>query len=309
MPSAYDTMPVTANRQHKDTVFRDLFGSEERKDNALSLYNALTGSNHTDTSLLTLTTLSDVLYMNVKNDVSVLIDSRMMLWEHQSTRNPNMPLRGLVYLAQLYQSYVRKRGLRIYGSELLSLPTPYYCVFYNGTDEVEDYSVLRLSDSFQEKEPPHRLLPAIEVTATVFNINAGHNAELMSACKTLADYAYFMSLIRSYNEHMPLAEAIDLAIRQCIEEGVLVDYLSNKRAEVAAMLITEFDQAEYEKIVEREKREVAEKAEAKGRAEMKKEELAKVAHAVSEGDLTADRAAELFGFSIDEIEDVLREQR
>ena len=114
---------TTANRQHKDTVFRDLFGAEERKGYALSLYNALTGSSHTDTSALQITTLSDVLYMNVKNDVSILIDSRMMLWEHQSTRNPNMPLRGLIYLAQLYSKYLDLFNLSEYSSRRLSLPS------------------------------------------------------------------------------------------------------------------------------------------------------------------------------------------
>ncbi|MBP3892649.1 MAG: hypothetical protein J6D34_01245 [Atopobiaceae bacterium] len=312
---------TAANRQHKDTVFRDLFGSEERKVNALSLYNALTGSSYTDTSVLELTTLKDVLYMNVKNDVSIFFDSRMMLWEHQSTRNPNMPLRGLVYLAQLYQSYVHKNHLDPYGSSQLELPTPYYCIFYNGDKEIEDYVVLRLSDSFKDKESPRRLLPAVEITATVFNINDGHNSELMGACQTLADYAHFMGLIRRYNKSMPLAEAIDVAMRQCIKEGVLADYLSSKRAEVAAMLITEFDQAEYEEILELEKRRIAEKAEAKGEAKGRLEGEAKgraegeakgraslLVELVRSGELGRGRAAELLGVDSHEFERLLEQQ-
>ena len=295
---------TTANRQHKDTVFRDLFGTEERKGYALSLYNALTGSSHTDTSALQITTLSDVLYMNVKNDVSILIDNRMILWEHQSTRNPNMPLRGLVYLAQLYQTFTHEHKLSLYGGKRLTLPTPYYCIFYNGTEDVADRKILRLSDSFGEKESPHGLLPAVEVTAVVLNINAGHNSKLMHACQTLADYAHFMSLIRSYNVHMPLAEAIDSAMRQCIKEGVLADYLSSKRAEVMSMLITEFDQAEYEQIVEREKREIAEEARAEGRAEGQRVVLTKL---VKSGELSPERAAELLGVDVSDIPRMLEE--
>jgi len=307
-----NTNTTAANRQYKDTVFRDLFGAEERKSYALSLYNALTGSSYTDTAVLQLTTLADALYMNVKNDVSILVDSRMVLWEHQSTRNPNMPLRGLVYLSQLYQSYTVEHKLNLYGHKRLTLPTPYYCVFYNGAEEVADRTVLRLSDSFTEKEPPHGLLPAVEVTAVVYNINKGHNSRLMCACQTLADYAYFMSLIRSYNVHMPLAEAIDAAMQQCIDEGVLADYLSSKRAEVKSMLITEFDQAEYEQIVEREKREIAEAARAEGEAIGEANGRAKerrdiVATLVGSGKLTREEAAELLGVSVAEVDQALAE--
>lgn len=135
------------------------------------------------------------------------------------------------------------------------------------------------------------MLPAVEVTAVVYNINKGHNSRLMCACQTLADYAYFMSLIRSYNVHMPLAEAIDAAMQQCIDEGVLADYLSSKRAEVKSMLITEFDQAEYEQIVEREKREIAEAARAEGRRDI-------VAALVGSGKLTREEAAELLGADV-----------
>ena len=128
----------------------------------------------------------------------------------------------------------------------------------------------------------------------------------MCACQTLADYAYFMSLIRSYNVHMPLAEAIDAAMQQCIDEGVLTDYLSSKRAEVKSMLITEFDQAEYEQIVEREKREIAEAARAEGRAEERRDIVAAL---VGSGKLTREEAAELLGVSVAELDQALAEPK
>ena len=108
-----------ASRIHKDSMFRDLFGSEEHKANALSLYNALNGSHYTNPDDLQLTTLDDVLYMHVKNDISFLIGDEMVLWEHQSTSNPNMPLRGLQYFARLYSALVDSMDANVYGSSLI----------------------------------------------------------------------------------------------------------------------------------------------------------------------------------------------
>ena len=120
---ASDNQP-TPNRRYKDTVFRDLFGSEERKENALSLYNALNGTHHDDPAELELTTLDGVLYMGLRNDVSLLVGDDLSLWEQQSTRNPNMPQRGLKYFARLYAAHVERNGLNEYGTRLLALPTP-----------------------------------------------------------------------------------------------------------------------------------------------------------------------------------------
>ena len=117
------------------------------------------------------------------------------------------------------------------------------------------------------------------------------------------------------------SEAIDVAMRQCIKEGVLADYLSSKRAEVAAMLITEFDQAEYEEILELEKRRIAEKAEAKGEAKGRLEGEAKgraegeakgraslLVELVRSGELGRGRAAELLGVDSHEFERLLEQQ-
>lgn len=137
------THHYSANRSHKDTVFRDLFGTQEHKANTLSLYNALSGKNYDDPDLLEFTTLDDVLYMSVKNDISFLIDDTMILWEHQSTHNPNMPLRGLTYFARLYTAWVERQDRSIYGHTLIELPTPRYFVFFVGEEDRPDKETMR----------------------------------------------------------------------------------------------------------------------------------------------------------------------
>ncbi len=144
--------------------------------------------NTTTTSTASSTTLSDVLFLGLKNDVSFLIDEELFLWEHQSTHNPNMPLRGLLYFARLYNTQVDKARLNKYRTTTVELPTPYYFVFYNGTAQRPDREVLRLSDAFSNGAEADGLSPALEVTATVLNINDGHNQELMAACQVLSDY-------------------------------------------------------------------------------------------------------------------------
>ena len=129
------------NREYKSSIFAILFGSEEYKQNLLDLYNALVGKNYTNLDDMSYTTLEDAIYISVKNDVSFLIDGNMALFEHQSTYNPNMPLRGLIYYSHLYQSYIEKCEDSIFGSKLIKIPTPQYIVFYNGEDrKVYGYS-------------------------------------------------------------------------------------------------------------------------------------------------------------------------
>ena len=123
---------VSVNRKYKDRVFCMLFGNEENKKNILSLYNALNNTNYTNETDIEITTIEDAVYIKMKNDVSFLVDSYLSLWEQQSTFNPNMPIRGLMYYGNLYNSYIEEHSLNIYGSTLVKLPTPQYIVFYNG---------------------------------------------------------------------------------------------------------------------------------------------------------------------------------
>ena len=309
MTSSLESLLNIGNRNHKDTVFRDLFGAEDRKENALSLYNALAGTNHTDTSLLEVTTLEDVLYMGYKNDTSILIDDRMMLWEHQSTHNPNMPLRGLFYFARLYQAYVGREELDLYSTRQLKIPRPHYFVFYNGVEKRPEREILCLSSSYAGEPLAEDEDPSLEVRVVVININKGFNERLMDLCKTLADYATFISHVRKYHKEWDLTIAIDMAVRRCIEEGVLADYLKERWAEVREMFITEYDAAEHARIIERDMRREREEARREGIEQgIEQGEQRAILRYVRRGIVSVTQAAEDLGVSVDELERILAEE-
>ena len=147
------------NTKHKDRLFCFLFGREENKKWTLSLYNAVNRSSHTDPDSIQITTMEDVLYMGMKNDVSFIITDIMSIYEQQATYNPNMPVRELMYAAKLYDKYIHENKLNIYGDTLIALPIPKLVVFYNVQDNCGD-RVLELKDAFQaEKHWILRQLP------------------------------------------------------------------------------------------------------------------------------------------------------
>lgn len=226
------------NKKYKDRLFRMAFC--EKKD-LLELYNAMNGSSYSDPEELEIVTLDDVIYMGLKNDVAFLIDEVLNLWEHQSTWNPNMPLRGLFYFSDEYRKYIEKRHLNIYGSRRVMLPLPQYVVFYNGPENRPERSVLPLSQSFCHMNPEHAA--CIELKATVININRGYNETLMKQCKKLRDYAEFTSRVRDeLKEASSLEEAVELAVDYCIRNDILAEFLSSHRAEVCEVILTEYDE-------------------------------------------------------------------
>jgi len=232
------------NRQHKDRLFTMIFGDKSNKKNILSLYNALYGTNYTNELDVDITTLEDVIYIKMKNDVSFLLDSYISLWEQQSTFNPNMPIRGLMYYGNLYNSYINERCLPIYGSSLVKLPTPKYIVFYNGSDKHKPIEKLKLSDAFINKDASHEF----EWTATMINLNKGKNDELLAKCKPLSDYMTLINKISHYkNTEKTLKDAVERAINECIEENVLKDFLRKHRGDVMSNCLTEFNEEAYKK--------------------------------------------------------------
>lgn len=170
------------NRKYKDSLFRKIFS--DRKD-LLDLYNALNGTQYTDEEELTVTTLEDVIYISIKNDVSFLLGGTMNLYEHQSSYNPNMPIRGLMYLARLYQNYIDDCEINVFSPVLKHLPSPKFIVFYNGSRDEPDQKLLRLTDAFAEEGTPEE--SCLECCATMLNINYGHNYELMEKCRRLEE--------------------------------------------------------------------------------------------------------------------------
>lgn len=224
------------NRTYKDSLFRMIF---REKSEQLSLYNAINKTHYTDPDDLTVYTMEDVIYMGMKNDVAFLIGNYLNLYEAQSTINPNMPLRGVFYLSDLYRGYVAEHHLDIYSKVRLSLPTPQFIVFYNGTERTEERWTEYLSDSFNY---PEGVEPALECIAQVYNINYGHNKTLMESCRKLYEYSYLVEEIRKrLRAGVKLAAAAKEAIEHCIQNEVLSDFLIRHRAEVTNMILTEYD--------------------------------------------------------------------
>ena len=240
---------LKVNCRYKDSLFRMLFNSDESRQDLLELYNGLNNSEYDNPEQLTINTINDVIYMNMKNDVSFIIDSHMVLLEHQSTFNPNMPLRGLFYYSELYMSYLEsiKSKKSIYGPVLVKIPTPQFIVLYNGTDKrIADTVELRLSDSFTDKEKGK----GFEWTAKMLNINYGHNEKLLLKCKKLQEYSKFIDRVRYYFAiEKDIDKAMKSSIDYCIENNILADFLKKHRAEVMKMSLYYFDKkAEYEGI-------------------------------------------------------------
>lgn len=233
------------NTEYKDRLFRLLFGSEEHKDNILSLYNALQGTDYTDPDAIELTTIGNAIYIGMKNDVSFIIDNRMPLWEQQSTYNPNMPVRGLIYYGKLYEAYLERKGKRQYSTVLLKIPTPQYIVFYNGDRMRPAIEQMRLSDAFLDQG----LDSGCEWTAKVYNLNSSENKVLLDSCKPLADYTELVRRIssgcRKGMTKEEIVRVVDDAIKSCIRDGILVDFLTKHRAEVIDVWITEYNEKDF----------------------------------------------------------------
>ena len=236
------------NKKYKDRLFRLIF--QDRKD-LLELYNAVNNSNYTDPEELTITTIEDVVYMGMKNDLSFLIDDVLNLYEHQSSFSPNLPLRGLFYFSSLYREQIEPVKQRLYTNSPLYIPFPQYLAFYNGTKEEPERQELKLSDLFIQNGK--KAIPALECTAVVLNINLGHNRKLMEKCKALKEYAQFIAMIReNVGTGMIFEEAVENTVDNCIEKGILSEILRRNRAEVIEMILTEYDENEFRDFLKEE---------------------------------------------------------
>ena len=225
------SLPV--NRIYKDRLYKMIFND---KSELLKLYNAINGTHYDDPAMLTITTLDNAIYMTMENDLSFIIDMRLALYEQQSTVNPNLPLRFLMYITDIYSAYTK--DMNIYGSKKVQIPLPSFVIFYNGVKSQLERTEFLLSELFH----PTTDQPALELKAVMLNINKGHNQELMNACHTLRDYSEYVARIRTYSAEMPLTDAVEKAITECIHENILRDFLLKNRAEAKAMSIYEYDE-------------------------------------------------------------------
>lgn len=287
-----------ANRNYKDTIFRMIFSDRE---SLLSLYNAVNKRNYTNPDDLEIVTLENAIYMGMKNDLAFILDMNLYLYEHQSTVNPNIPLRDLFYIAAEYQKLIDRKSL--YSSAIQKIPTPGFFVFYNGIEPLEDCCISRLSDAFLHTGAE----PALELIVTTLNINEGHNCELMQNCRKLKEYAQYVAKVRKYAEQLPLEDAVERAVTECIRENILADFLKKNRAEVVAMSIFEYDKVEEEKKLRKAEFEAGveqgiEKGLAQGIERGEKQASVKAAtRMLRMGSFSLEQIAEISGLSVDEI--------
>ena len=225
-------------REYKDRVFRMLL---KDRNVALEVYNAMNDTAYDNPNDLTITTLENAIYMGMKNDVSFVIASQLVLYEHQSTVNKNMPLRNLIYVTCIYSALTRNENL--YGRTMISLPEPKFVVFYNGTEKIPDVVEQRLSEAYIR----HSGEPDLDLKITILNINEGHNQELAEKSPTLHQYMIFVDTVRKYQEQMKFELAIEKAVDECISNGILSDFLKRNRSEVLRMSIFEYDQETHMK--------------------------------------------------------------
>ena len=287
MGNTYTTELPSANRIYKSSVFTMLYSDPKE---ALQLYNAVNGTEYKDPELLEINTLENAIYMGIKNDVSFVIDSRLSLYEHQSTYSLNLPLRFLMYVSDLYSVMTKDHDL--YSEKMISIPAPRFVIFYNGEKKRPEQEVLRLSDAYFIREEH----PALELEAVMLNINAGNNPELLKACKSLGEYAEYVAKVRRYAKDMALAEAVERAITECIQEGILADFLERNRAEVKKVSLYEYD-------AEKHMQQVREDGIEEGKHIFLKETVMKMV----KKEMNAEEIADMLGLDIETIREVMEE--
>ena len=259
---------------YKDRLFRMIFNDKEK---LLELYNAMNRSDYKDASELQVVTLENAIYLSMKNDVAYVLHDELFLYEQQSTKNANMPLRCLFYASDTYSVLVKDKN--IYGTKMLPLPSPTFVVFYNGKQKMDEEGELRLSDAFVKKQE----IPNLEVIVKVKNINMGNSRELFEKCRPMRDYMIFVDKVRRYSQEQ--------TIRECMEEDVMADFLKRNRAEVVKMCLYEYDEERQREFDREEGREEGRDAEriAVARRMLKSHKLSYV------------EVAEIVGLTVEEV--------
>ena len=229
---------INVNFKYKDTVFRMLYKS---KKELLSLYNAVNGTAYVNEDDLEIVTLENAVYMSMKNDISCLLDMNLQIYEHQSTVNPNMPLRNLMYITKQIEKMILNKD--IYSRKLIPIPNPRFIVFYNGIDKQPEVKELYLSDAYQHKEKEKNL----ELKVLQLNINKGYNEDVKRKCPTLFQYMEYVDTVRKFAKDCTLDEAVKKAVDDCIKNDILKDFLLANKAEVVSMSIFEYDEELHKK--------------------------------------------------------------
>jgi len=227
-------------RTYKDSVFVTIFHD---KSKLIELYNALFDTNYDESAPIDIVTIKDVLFRTLKNDVAFVLGGRfVVLVEHQSSINENMPLRDLMYISTVLKRMIDTT--RLYREKRLMIPRSSFVVLYNGTKEFPAYRELRLSDSFLgEKQKDEE--DALQLIVKVYNINTEKNSEILGRCETLRQYSRFVEIMRSYREDSELTnDVIVEVLNRCKKEGVLTEFLDKYGTEIVEMLFKELTREE-----------------------------------------------------------------
>ena len=230
---------MAVNREYKATLFSELFSEPDR---LRELYNALADTDYGKDTPVEINTLESAFFNDLRNDVSFTIDNKyVVLLEHQSTINANMPLRFLQYITRVYEKITDDRA--IYNEKQIEIPTPEFIVLYNGTKPFPAEKMLRLSDAYKGADKNDKRSGSLELTVRILNINPGFNDELLQKSKTLNGYTSFIERVRnSQISGNNLQGAIKEAIARGISQNILRKFLTEHGTEVSGMLFgTTFD--------------------------------------------------------------------
>ena len=237
---------MNENREYKSDVFSMLM---ENKSYALEVYNALSHSDYRDPEEVEIIRLERGISLSIRNDASFLIDMNMSFYEHQSTYNPNMPLRSMIYYVNALEDWLKRKNLDLFGRKRIQIPTPHFVVFYNGMEKRPEYEEMRLSEAFCHKTDE----PGIEVRCRVYNINPDNNRSLKERSAVLEGYTYFVEKVRTYQKrNVGLEEAVDRAIEDCIANHVLEDFFRDRKDEVKKMTHLDYTWEKREQMIRKE---------------------------------------------------------
>lgn len=244
------------NREVKNSVFVDLFYADESaEENDIALFNAIHNESLPEGTTIRRFKVDTTIYMNFQNDISFDAGGKLLIFgEHQSTVNENMPLRSLLYIGRAYEQLVAIRDR--YKRKQVPLPTPEFHTFYNGKEKWDKEKELRLSDAYMIKDSQ----PMLDLKVKMININPSEQHEILEKCQVLREYSQFIDTVQKY-QVLEIDEPYKRAIRECIEKGILADYLKRKGSEVVNMLTAEYD---YEMDIEVQREEAFENGEKVG---------------------------------------------
>ena len=235
----YTKMERMGNREVKSTLFAKLFEDNESK---IELFNALTGEDIGPNTEILEVTLDDALYHGKKNDMGFIVDGRfLILNEHQSTINENMPMRELQYVARTFETITASKEL--YKAKLIKVPMPEFFVIYTG-DKPWGKDFLRLSDCFMTS-PVHN---SMELVVKIIDIryNKDDINPILERCSNLKGYSILLSYLSEAKEQgCSLTRAIDIAVNKCMSEGILEEFLRRNSSEMGSFLFDDITTEEF----------------------------------------------------------------